>query len=193
MFICFHVVFPVFPVFPAFPAFSFSFDFFGLRGIDYFMYTPNLWTHVPDFLVGRFAWDNWVCKPGGQSIPLPERKNKRDLLRNIIFSQETGIAIASHSRVPCFLFLSSFLAYVSSVSSCPLLFRFCSYSVLLFFSERFQLVTHGVRSQHTSGPFDKRENFVVDTSDVVIDVHLNHDYTHAHKHHQISERNHNNR
>jgi hypothetical protein len=29
-------------------------------GIDYFVFRPGLWTDVPPFAIGRFAWDGWL-------------------------------------------------------------------------------------------------------------------------------------
>lgn len=29
-------------------------------GIDYFGFTPNLWTHIPNFQVGNVGFDNWL-------------------------------------------------------------------------------------------------------------------------------------
>ena len=29
-------------------------------GIDYFVFPRHLYTHVPDFTIGRVAWDNWM-------------------------------------------------------------------------------------------------------------------------------------
>ena len=31
-----------------------------MTGIDYFVYPHQLWGEIPDFALGRFAWDNWL-------------------------------------------------------------------------------------------------------------------------------------
>jgi tetratricopeptide (TPR) repeat protein len=37
---------------------------FGVAGIDYFAFSRGVWPAIPDFGIGRFAWDNWlVWKP----------------------------------------------------------------------------------------------------------------------------------
>jgi len=33
---------------------------FSPWGIDYFVFPRHLYTHVPDFTIGRVAWDNWM-------------------------------------------------------------------------------------------------------------------------------------
>lgn len=32
----------------------------AVTGIDYFVYPHQLWGEIPDFALGRFAWDNWL-------------------------------------------------------------------------------------------------------------------------------------
>jgi hypothetical protein len=35
-------------------------EFYSPWGIDYFIFTRHLYTEVPDFTIGRPAWDNWM-------------------------------------------------------------------------------------------------------------------------------------
>ena len=35
-------------------------ELFSPWGIDYFVFPRNLYTEVPDFTIGRVAWDNWM-------------------------------------------------------------------------------------------------------------------------------------
>jgi hypothetical protein len=47
-------------------------EFYSPWGIDYFVFPRHLYTEVPDFTIGRPAWDNWMvyhgCKTFGMTI-----------------------------------------------------------------------------------------------------------------------------
>ena len=32
-----------------------------MSALDYFVFTRNLWPEIPDFALGRTAWDNWLA------------------------------------------------------------------------------------------------------------------------------------
>jgi hypothetical protein len=33
----------------------------GIFALDYFIFTPGLWPHIPPFAIGRFVWDSWLA------------------------------------------------------------------------------------------------------------------------------------